>query len=106
MGTIRRLTDLQLGSIATSKVLSITSSETIYTISSGCRAVEISNNGTTALLYYGQSGLSANSAGIFINTGGGAKFWDSVVDNFTMALRTSSGGATVTIIAHEYGGNN
>jgi hypothetical protein len=102
---IRRISDLQLGSIITSKLLSITSSETLYQISSGARAVEIANLANTALLYYGLSGLAVNSAGIFINTSGGAKFWDSVVDNFTMALRTQSGGATVTAVVHEYGGN-
>lgn len=105
MGTIRRLTDLQLGSIGSSKVLSITSSETLYQISSGMRAVEIANLGNVALLYYGQSGLAANSAGIFINTSGGAKFWDSVIDVFSLALRTASGGATVQAIIHEYLGN-
>ena len=105
MGTIRRITDLQLGSIATSKVLSITSSETLYTIGSGNRAFELANNGTVALLFYGQSGLSANSAGIFINTLGGAKFWDTVIDNFQLALRTASGGATVQAIIQEYAGN-
>jgi hypothetical protein len=105
MGIIRKSTDLYLGSIYSSKVLSITSSETIYQISSGARAVEIANLGNVALLFYGQSALAANSAGIFINTSGGAKFWDSVVDNFSMALRTSSGGATVQAIVHEYAGN-
>ena len=104
MGIIRRLTDIQLGSIASTKILSITSSETIYQISSGNRAVEIANNGNVAILFYGQSSLAANS-GLFINTGGGSKFWDTVVDNFTMALRTASGGATIQVIAQEYGGN-
>jgi len=104
MGTIRRLTDLQLGSINTTKVLSITSSETIYQISSGNRAFEVGNNGNVALLFYGQSSLAANS-GLFINTSGGAKFWDTVIDNFQMAFRTSSGGATVSVIIQEYAGN-
>lgn len=104
MGTIRRLTDLQLGSIGSTKVLSITSSETIYQITSGNRAVEMINQGSQ-LFFYGQSGLSANSGGVFINTGGGAKFWDTVVDNFTFAIRTNSGGITATVILHEYSGN-
>lgn len=106
MGVIRRITDLQLGSILTSKVLSITSAETLYQISSGVRAVELANQGTAALLYYGQSGVTVNSAGIVINTGGGAKFWDTIVDNFQLALRTNSIGVVCTVIAHEYGGNN
>lgn len=105
MAIIRRLTDLQLGSIGSTKVISINSSETIYQISSGFRAVELSNIGTAALLFYGQSGLLANSGGIFINTGGGSKFWDSVVDNFTFSLRSNSGGVSIQAIFHEYGGN-
>ena len=106
MGVVRRLTDLQLGSLLTSKVLSITSSETLYQISSGTRAFELSNQGTAALLHYGQSGVTVNSASIIINTLGGAKFWDTVVDNFQIALRADSIGVTVRVIAHEYGGNN
>ena len=105
MGTPRRLTDLQLGSIGSTKVLSINSSEVIYQISSGMRAVEIINQGTNALVFYGQSGLLTNSGGVFVNTGGGAKFWDSVVDDFTFALRTGSGGVVNAIILHEYKGN-
>ena len=105
MGTIRRLTDLQLGSIGSTKYISINSSETLYQISSGMRAVELVNLGTSALLFYGQSGLLANSGGVFINTLGGAKFWDTVVDNFTFALRTGSGGVAVNAILHEYSGN-
>lgn len=104
MGTIRRLADLQLGTISSTKILSVTSSETLYQISSGARAFEVGNNGNVALLFYGQSNLAANS-GLFINTSGGAKFWDTIIDNFQMALRTSSGGATVQVIIQEYGGN-
>lgn len=105
MATIRRLTDLQLGSIGSTKVILVNSSETLYQISSGFRAVELANVGTAALLFYGQSGLLTNSGGIFVNSGGGAKFWDSVVDNFTFAIRTNSGGVSVLAILHEYGGN-
>ena len=105
MGTIRRLTDLQLGSIGSTKVISVTSAETLYQISSGFRAVELANIGTNGLLFYGQSGLIVNSGGIFINSGGGAKFWDTVVDNFAFAVRVNSGGITVQAIFHEYGGN-
>lgn len=106
MGTIRRLTDLQLGSISSTKVLTITSNETIYVLSSGARACEVGNMGTAAILLYGQSGLLTNSGGMMINTGGGAKFWDSVVDNFQLALRHNSGVLTIQVIVHEYGGNN
>lgn len=104
MGTLRRVTDLYLASIQTTKVLLVTSSETLYQISSGNRALEIANNGNTALLFYGQSNLAASS-GLFINTSGGAKFWDSVTDTFGMALRASSGGVSIQVIVQEYGGN-
>ena len=105
MGTIRRLTDIQLGSIYSTKVIDMTSSETLYYISSGARAFEVANNGTNSLLFYGQSGLATNSGGIFLNTLGGAKFWDTITDNFQMAFRAGSGGATVQVIFHEYAGN-
>lgn len=101
MGIIRKTTDLYLGSIGSTKILSLTASETIYQISSGMRAVEIVNQGA-GLIFYGQSGLATNSGGVFINTGGSGKFWDSVVDNFTMALRAPANG---TAIIHEYTGN-
>ena len=103
MGTIRRITELQLGSIATTKLLSITSSETLYQISSGNRAVEIMNFGNINVTY-GQSSLLASS-GLFIASNGGAKFWDSVHDVFKMYFVINSGGASVNIIAQEYGGN-
>ena len=104
MAIIRRITDLQLGTISSTKILSITTSETLYQISSGARAFEVGNNGNVAILFYGQSNLAVNS-GLFINTGGGAKFWDTITDSFQMAFRTSSAGATVTAIIQEYGGN-
>lgn len=103
MGTIRRLTDIQLGSINTTKVLSITSSETLFQISSGNRAFEVGNL-TNFNIFYGQSNLSANS-GLFISSGGGAKFWDTIVDNFQMYFRIPSGGQTVQLIIQEYAGN-
>lgn len=101
MGRILKTTDLYLGSIGSTKVLNISTSEVLYQISSGMRAVELINQGPS-LAFYGQSGLAVNSGGVFVNTGGGAKFWDSVVDNFTFALRGSSNG---TVILHEYAGN-
>lgn len=102
MGTIRRITDLQLGSINTTKVLSITSTETLYQISSGNRAFEagVVNNG--ALVFYGQSSVLANS-GLFINTSGGSKFWDTITDDFKMYFATPTG--TGQLIIQEYSGN-
>lgn len=101
MGLIRKTTDLYLGSIGSTKVVNFSTSESLYQISSGMRAVEIINQGPS-LAFYGQSGLTTNSGGVFINTGGGAKFWDSVIDNFGFALRGTSNG---TVIFHEYAGN-
>lgn len=102
MGTIRRLTDIQLASIQTTKVLTITSSETFFQISSGNRAFEagVVNNG--ALVFYGQSNLLATS-GLFINTSGGSKFWDTITDDFKMYFATPTG--TGQLIIQEYAGN-
>ena len=104
MGTIRIISDRQLGSIGSTKSISVTSSEVLYQLSSGMRAFEIGNNGTNAIVYYGQSSLRASS-GLFINTAGGAKFWDTIVDNFSMFLRINSGGIANQVIVHEYLGN-
>ena len=104
MGILRRLTDVQLASIGTTKVYTITSSETLWQISSGNRAAEIGNLGSYNL-FYGQSNLMANS-GLFIQSGGGAKFWDTVSDTFQMALRVNSGGVSTQAIVQEYQGNN
>lgn len=100
MGTIRRITDLQLASISSTKVLSVGTAEILYQISTGCRAFEAGNlSGTN--IFYGQSNLAANS-GLFISSAGGAKFWDGVTDTFKMYFRAS---ANVQLIIQEYGGN-
>lgn len=103
MGTIRRLTDIQLASIGTTKVYSITSSETLFQISSGNRAFEAGNLGNINL-FYGQSNLLATS-GLFISSGGATKFWDTVTDDFKMAFAINSGGASTQLIIQEYVGN-
>ena len=100
---IRRISDLQLGSIGSTKVYTITTSETAYQISSGMRAVEVGNLGNYNI-FYGQSNLMALS-GLFISSQGGAKFWDSVTDNFKMYFRITSGGITTPLILQEYLGN-
>ena len=100
---IRRITDLQLASIGTTKVYSITSSETLFKISSGNRAFEVMNNGVINVIY-GQSNLLATS-GLIIASGNGSKFWDTITDNFQMAFAINSGGASSQLIIHEYGGN-
>ena len=102
MGVIRKITDLQLGSINTTKVMSISTSETAYALETANRAVEITNIGSYSV-YYGQSNLSVNSGGIILSNG--SKFWDTITDNFVMYLRILSGGVTTNVVAQEYAGN-
>ena len=101
MGIIRRITDRQLASIGTTKVYTITSSETLFQISSGNRAFEVMNNGVVNVVY-GQSNLLATS-GLIIASGNGSKFWDTITDNFQMYFAVPGGSAQ--IIIQEYGGN-
>ena len=103
MGTIRKITDLQLASIATTKLLSVTSAESVYYLGSGNRAFEITNLGSYNL-YYGNSNLTTNSGGVVLPNG--SKMWDTVADNFTMYLRLTTGGITnLGVVIHEYAGN-
>lgn len=100
---IRRITDLQLASIGTTKIYSLTTSEIIFQISSGNRAFEAGNLGNFNV-FYGQSNLAVNS-GLIIASAGGAKFWDTITDDFQMAFRINSGGITNQLIIQEYAGN-
>lgn len=95
--TIRKISDLQLGSIGSTKVLSLSASETLYTISSGMRAVEFTNH-TSVNVYYGQSNLLINSGGVI--TQNNSKVFDTVVDNFQMYFVLTGG--TTTLVAQEY----
>src|SRR3990167_1961359 len=97
---IRRLTDIQLGSISTSKILSLTSSGYTFIIGSGNRAFEATNLGGTTV-YYGNT-LSIGTGGIILPNG--SKFWDTIVDNFTMVFYASSGGVTNLLVIQEYAG--
>ena len=99
---VRRQTELRLASINSTKMLVINSNETLYTLSSGNRALEITNRGTQILLY-GQSSVIVNSGGLIY--GGGSKFWDSVTGDFTLYLAINSIGVTTNVSAQEYGGN-
>lgn len=103
MGTIRRITDLQLASVGTTKIYFLTSGqEILFQISTGNRAFEAGNLGTMAISY-GQSNLLANS-GLFLAASGGMKFWDTITDDFQMAFRPVNGGSSQLII-QEYKGN-
>lgn len=91
---------MSLGSIATTKLLVISQTETIYTLGSGNIALEATNLGPS-IVYYGNSNVLINSGGII--TGNGSKFWDSVLGDFTMRFVTTSGNSNLVI--HEYAGN-
>ena len=95
--TIRKLSELQLGSIGSTKVLSLSTVEILYSISSGMRAVEFTNH-TSVNVYYGQSNLLANSGGVI--TQNNSKVFDTVTDNFRMYFVLTGG--TATIVAQEY----
>ena len=102
MGTHFRRTNLNLGSINTTKLLVISSSETTYVLGSGNIALEATNIGAYTI-YYGNSGVLANSGGIL--AGNNSRFWDSVVGNFTMSFVVQSGGVTSQLVIQEYAGN-
>lgn len=99
--TIRRISDLQLGSIATTKLLTVSSAETLFTISSGNRAFEASNIGSQTI-YYGASGVLFTSGGFITATN--SKFWDTITDNFQMYFVVASGGVTSRLVIQEYAG--
>jgi len=96
---IRKLSDLQLGSIGSTKVLSLSTTEVLYTISSGMRAVEATNHGSINV-YYGQSNLLVNSGGLI--TQSNSKVWDTITDDFKMYFVLTGG--TTTIVLQEYQG--
>ena len=100
MGTKFIRTNLNLGSINTTKLMLVGTNETIYTIESGNVAFEVTNLGPQSV-YYGNSGVALNSGGLI--TGNGSKFFDSVVGNFTMRFITLSGSSN--LVAQEYAGN-
>lgn len=95
--TIRNISELQLGSIGSTKVLSLSTTEVLYTISSGMRAFEATNHGSINI-YYGQSNLLVRSGGLI--TQNNSKIWDTITDNFQMYWAVT-GGAT-TIVIQEY----
>jgi len=101
MGTIRRLTDIQLGSIATSKIVSLNTAGYVFQIGSGNRAFEATNLGSHNVFYNNE---------VLVGTGGlitanGSKFWDTIVDNFTITFYVGSGGVSSQLVIQEYAGN-
>ena len=99
---IRNLTYVKLGSITTSSILSITSAATLFTLNSGNQAIEVTNLGSTTI-YYSFTNAIAQSGGIILSQS--SKFWDSVVDNFSMYFFIASGGITNNIIVQQYAGD-
>lgn len=102
MGLIQRRTNLTLGSIGSTKLLAVNSTETLYVISTGFVAFEATNLGLYSV-YYGNSGVSYNSGGLILANG--SKFWDSIADNFSMYFYVASGGVTSNLVIQEYAGN-
>lgn len=100
---IRRLTDLQLGSIVTSKLLNITDTPTTYQINSGNRALEMSNLSAFAV-YYGKPGMVIAGSASFLNSLC-QKVWDTITDDFTLAIVANTTGITAQVVIDEYAGN-
>lgn len=102
MGITRIRTNISLGSINTSKLFSVSSSEILYTLGSGNIAFEATNLGSFNI-FYGNSDLTTNFGGLI--SPNGSKFWDSVTGNFTLFFRLNSGGVTSNLVIQEYAGN-
>ena len=98
---IRKVTDNQLGIMTTSKILALTSAETLYVVGTANRAFEATNLGVYSV-YYGGSGVLVDSGGLI--GPGGSKMWDSVVDNFSLYFVVASGGVTSNLLIQEYPG--
>ena len=99
---IRVRSSIALGLITTTKLLSITTAETVYTLGSGNIALEATNI-SAINIYYGDSGVLANSGGVIVENG--SKFWDSVIGNFQVYFAMASAGVTGRLVIHEYAGD-
>jgi hypothetical protein len=95
----RKTIDLYLSSIQTTKLLAITSAETLYELGTANHAFEVTNLGTQNV-YYGDSGVLVNSGGLI--SPDGSKFWDRLEDTFTLYFVVASGGVSSNIVVHEY----
>lgn len=93
---------MSLGSIATTKLLTIGSVEVAYILGSGNVALEATNIGGHTI-WYGNSAVLINSGGLI--PGNASKFWDSVVGNFAVSFAVASGGVTSQLVIQEYAGN-
>ena len=101
MAQYRKPVNFSLGSIVTSRILSVTTAETLFLIGTGNRAFEATNYGP-GNVYYGQSGILVNSGGLIpINN---SKFWDSITGNFSIYFVNASGGITTQLVIQEYAG--
>ena len=102
MPPYRLISNAYLGSPATSRVIGVTSAETLYTIGSGNRAFEMSNLGSHNV-YHGGSGVLLNSGNLLGPSA--SKMFDTLADNFTLYFAVASGGVTSNVVIVEYAGN-
>lgn len=102
MPTYRLISNDYLGSPTNTTVISVTSSETAFTIGSGNRAFEVSNLGTQNV-YHGASAVLINSGNLLSPSA--SKMFDTLADNFTMYFALASGGVSANLVIVEYAGN-
>ena len=98
MGLTQNRGTSSLGSIGSTKVLNVGATTVAYTIDSGMVAIEVTNVGDSAI-WYGDSTLVSNSGGFLAVHS--SKYWDNVVDNFTIYFVCPAASA---IAIHEYKG--
>jgi len=97
---IRVRTGTNLGYIGTTKLLSISSSGTLYSLGSGMVAFEATNIGSQTISYGDSATL--NNGGLI--TSNSSKFWDSIVGDFIMYFVVNSGGVSSNLVVQEYNG--
>ena len=99
---ILKVTNVSLGSPTTSRVIGVTSAETVYTIGSGNHAFEISNIGSYNI-YHGISAVLINSGNLLLPSA--SKMFDSLIGDFTVYFALATGGVTSNLVIVEYAGN-
>lgn len=97
MGLTQNRPGTSLGSIGATYVVGVDTS-VCYTIGSGMVAIEVTNVGDSTV-WYGNSGVTVSSGGFLAVHA--SKFWDNVVDNFTLYFVGTAGSA---VAIHEYEG--
>lgn len=95
MSIIRKITDDHLAKVATTKLVTVGSTEYLYTIESGNRAFEVTNHGDSNV-YYGASSVLA-STGSFVAPDG-SKYFDHITSDFILYFATTDSDNKVTFI--------